>query len=159
MSSSTSCPGLHWRPFIGAGLGTAWVHNKAYGQLSGVPPGAALFQNTSFDDVDQASPGKASWAWPGTSRELVAGPDRPLPADHDLQWGSVTTNAGGRAGGAVTDVGTFSGKYKDTSVTLGLRYTFGSPAAAPPPPAAPAAAASAPGSASAPAAASGRSGL
>jgi OOP family OmpA-OmpF porin len=129
-------PNSSWRPFIGAGLGTAWVHNKVFGQLSSVPPGAASFQNTSFDDVDQALAwqGILGVAWdfaPNWSLDLTG---RYLQTD-DLQWGSVTTNAGGPGQfGAVTDVGTFEGKYKDTSVTLGIRYTFGSPPPPPPPP-------------------------
>ena len=126
-------PGSSWRPFIGAGVGTAWVHNKVYGQLSGVPAGGAQFQNTSFDDVDQALAwqGLLGVAWdfaPNWSLDLTG---RYLQTD-DLQWGSVTANTG-PAGLPVYDVGTFEGKYKDTSLTLGIRYTFGSP---PPPPAA-----------------------
>ncbi|HWW26922.1 MAG TPA: outer membrane beta-barrel protein, partial [Caulobacter sp.] len=129
-------PDSSWRPFIGAGVGTAWVHNKVYGQLSGVPAGAAQFQNTSFDDVDQALAyqGILGIAWdfaPNWSLDLTG---RYLQTD-DLQWGSVTTNVGGPGHfGAVTDVGTYEGKYKDTSLTLGVRYTFGSPPPPPPPP-------------------------
>ncbi|ADG12040.1 OmpA family protein [Caulobacter segnis] len=129
-------PNSSLNPFIGAGVGTAWVHNKAYGQLSGVPTGAARFQNTNFDDVDQAfaMQGIVGLGWnfaPNWSMDLTG---RYLRTSK-LDWGSVTQNAG-PAGGSITDVGTFSGRYKDTSVTLGLRYTFGAPP--PPPPAAPA---------------------
>ena len=128
-------PDSTFRPFVGVGAGTAWVHNKVYGQLSGVPAGAAAFQNTSFDDTDQAFAyqGLLGVAWemsPNWSLDLTG---RYL-ATKDLKWGSLTQNVG-PAGGSVTDVGTFEGKYEDASVTLGLRYTFGSP---PPPPAPPA---------------------
>uniref|UniRef100_UPI0025D0FA31 outer membrane protein n=1 Tax=uncultured Caulobacter sp. TaxID=158749 RepID=UPI0025D0FA31 len=118
-------------PFIGAGVGTAWVHNKVYGQLSGVPTGAAIYQNTSFDDVDQAfaMQGLVGVAWNFAENWSLDLTGRYLRTTK-LDWGSVTQNAG-PAGGSITDVGTFSGRYKDTSVTLGLRYTFGS---APPPP-------------------------
>jgi opacity protein-like surface antigen len=125
-------PDSTWRPFLGAGLGTAWVHNKVYGQLANVPAGGAQFQNTSIDDVDQALAwqGILGVAWdfaPNWSLDLTG---RYLATD-DLQWGSVTTNVGGPGhGGAVTDVGTFEGKYKDTSLTLGIRYTFASASAA-----------------------------
>ncbi len=125
-------------PFIGAGVGAAWVHNKVYGQLSGVPIGGAPFQNTSFDDVDQALAyqGLLGVAWditPNWSMDLTG---RYL-ATKNLTWGSVTQNAG-LGVGAITDVGAFQGKYKDASVTLGMRYTFGSPPPPPPPPAPPA---------------------
>jgi len=124
-------PASTLRPFIGAGVGTAWVRNKAYGQLSGVPAGAATFQNTRFDDTDQALAyqGMLGVAWemsPNWSLDLTG---RYL-ATKDLQWGSVTQNAG-PVGGGVTDVGSFKGKYEDASVTLGLRYTFGAPPAPP----------------------------
>lgn len=124
-------------PFIGAGAGAAWVHNKVYGQLSGVPAGGAPFQNVSFDDVDRAFAyqGLLGVAWdmsPNWSMDLTG---RYL-ATKDLSWGSVTRNVGPGVGG-ITNVGTFDGKYKDASVTLGVRYTFGSPPPPPPPPAPP----------------------
>lgn len=122
-------------PFIGVGAGTAWVHNKVYGQLSGVPAGAAIYQNTGFDDVDQAfaMQGLLGVAWNFADNWSMDLTGRYLRSSK-LDWGSVTQNAG-PAGGSITDVGTFSGRYKDTSVTLGLRYTFGAP---PPPPLPPA---------------------
>uniref|UniRef100_UPI0026144183 outer membrane protein n=1 Tax=uncultured Caulobacter sp. TaxID=158749 RepID=UPI0026144183 len=121
-------------PFIGVGVGTAWVHNKVYGQLSGVPAGAAIYQNTSFDDVDQAfaMQGLVGVAWNFANNWSMDLTGRYLRTTK-LDWGSVTQNAG-PAGGSITDVGTFSGRYKDTSVTLGLRYTFGSAPPPPPPP-------------------------
>ncbi|HWU80668.1 MAG TPA: outer membrane beta-barrel protein, partial [Caulobacter sp.] len=127
-------PNSALNPFIGAGVGTAWVHNKVYGQLSGVPAGAAIYQNTSFDDVDQAfaMQGIIGLGWNFAQNWSLDLTGRYLRTTK-LDWGSVTQNAG-PAGGGITDVGTFSGRYKDTSVTLGLRYTFGSPPPPPPPP-------------------------
>ena len=128
-------PDSSWRPFVGVGVGTAWVHNKVYGQLSGVPTGGAPYQNTRFDDVEQALAyqGLLGVAWdfaPNWTMDLTG---RYL-ATKDLAFGSVTQNVGPGVG-AITNVGSFEGDYKDASVTLGLRYTFGS---APPPPAPPA---------------------
>ena len=121
-------------PFIGVGAGTAWVHNKVYGQLSGVPAGAAIYQNTNFDDVDQAfaMQGLLGVAWNFADNWSMDLTGRYLRTSK-LDWGSVTQNVG-PAGGSITDVGTFSGRYKDASVTLGLRYTFGAPPPPPPPP-------------------------
>ena len=46
---------------------------------------------------------------------------------------SLTCNSGGTGGpGTIVPVGFMEGNYRDTSITLGLRYAFG-PAAAPPP--------------------------
>jgi OOP family OmpA-OmpF porin len=58
----------------------------------------AAYQNTSFDDVDQALAwqGILGIAWdfaPNWSLDLTG---RYLQTD-DLQWGSVTTNVGGPA--------------------------------------------------------------
>jgi len=124
-------------PFIGAGAGAAWVHNKVYGQLSGVPAGGAPFQNVSFDDVDQAFAyqGLLGLAWdvsPNWSLDLTG---RYL-ATKDLKWGQVTQNVGPGVG-SITNTGVHEGKYEDASVTLGVRYTFGAPPPPPPPPPAP----------------------
>ena len=130
-------PNSALRPFIGAGVGTAWVHNKAFGQLSGVPLGGAPYQNTSFDDTDQALAyqGLLGIAWdfaPNWSLDLTG---RYLETK-DLAWSSVSNNVGPGVG-SLTNIGSFEGKYKDTSVTLGVRYTFGSPPPPPSPPPAP----------------------
>ncbi|WP_168077764.1 OmpA family protein [Caulobacter sp. SSI4214] len=131
-------PNSSLNPFIGGGVGVAWVQNKAYGQLSGLPAtgGFAPYQNTNFNDTDQAMALQAiagvawnfadNWSLDLTGRYLRTS---------KLNWGSVTQNAGPGVGN-IYDVGYASGRYKDASVTLGLRYTFGS--APPPPPPAPA---------------------
>ncbi|WP_419252431.1 OmpA family protein [Caulobacter sp. ErkDOM-YI] len=130
-------PDSSLHPFIGAGAGAAWVHNKVYGQLSGVPAGGAPFQNASFDDVDQAFAyqGLLGLAWdfsPNWSLDLTG---RYL-ATKDLKWGQVTQNIGPGVG-SITNTGVHQGKYEDASVTLGVRYTFGAPPPPPPLPPAP----------------------
>ena len=104
-------PDSSWRPFLGAGVGTAWVHNKVYGQLSGVPAGGAPYQNTSIDDVDQAFAyqGLEGLAWDVTPNWSIDLTGRYLVAKN-LTWGSVTRN-GGPGVGSVTDVGKFEGDY------------------------------------------------
>jgi len=131
-------PEATFNPFLGVGVGWAEAHNKVYGQLSGVPAGAARFQNTSFDDVDGAFAAQfiaglawnfaPQWSLDLTGRYLMTG---------DLDFGSNTQNAGvgPGSGGAITHVGTFEGDYRETSLSLGVRYTFAAPP--PPPPVAP----------------------
>ena len=59
-------PEARLNPFIGVGVGMVEVHNKVYGQLSGVPTGGLQFQNANFDDTDSAWAAQAilgvSWA-------------------------------------------------------------------------------------------------
>jgi outer membrane protein OmpA-like peptidoglycan-associated protein len=126
-----------FRPFIGGGVGVVEVHNKVFGQLSNVAPGTAAFQNVSIDDMEQAL------AWQGIAGVAIALTDR-LFLDvtgrylqsGDMEFGSVTQFAG--RPGVLTNVGTFEGDYRDTSLTLGLRYQFGAPVAPPMPAPAPA---------------------
>ena len=42
------------RPFVGLGVGGAFVHTKTYGQLNGIPGGYAGIENASFDDDKSA---------------------------------------------------------------------------------------------------------
>jgi outer membrane protein OmpA-like peptidoglycan-associated protein len=52
----------------------------------------------------------------------------------DIEFGSVSLRDGNnQPGSAVTPLGFFEGPYEDTSISLGLRYTFAAPP--PPPPA------------------------
>ena len=120
-------------PFIGAGVGGAFVQTKAYGQLSGVPAGYAPYENTSFDDDKPAFAyqGLAGLTWQVRPDIAVDLTGRYMEADR-VGAPSVTTNTG-PAGGAVYDVGTFKGAYKDSSVTIGVRYLFGGHSAPPPP--------------------------
>jgi OOP family OmpA-OmpF porin len=152
-------PNSSFNPFIGAGVGTAWVHNKVYGQLSGVPTGAAIYQNTSFDDVDQAfaMQGIVGVGWNFAQNWSMDLTGRYIRTSK-LDWGSVTQNA--RPGrwrhhGRRHVLGPLQGHLGDPGPALHLRVGSAAPAAsAPAAPAAPAPAAS-----SAPAAASGRAGL
>ncbi|MBE7219089.1 MAG: outer membrane beta-barrel protein, partial [Caulobacteraceae bacterium] len=122
------------RPFIGGGVGGAFVHTKAYGQLSGVPAGYAPLENTSFDDDKSAFAyqGLAGLTWNVRDNIALDLTGRYFEADR-VTAPSITSNVG-NAGPAVYDVGTFKGDYKDASVTLGVRFLFGGHAPPPPPP-------------------------
>ncbi|HEX8570172.1 MAG TPA: OmpA family protein [Caulobacteraceae bacterium] len=123
-------------PFIGAGIGAAEVHNKVMGQLGLVPPGQEPYQNLEVDDTERALAyqGIIGVAWaltPNLSLDLTG---RYLRTN-DFEFGTVTRNASAPAEGGtgITNLGFLEGNYEDTSVTLGLRYTFAAPPPPPPP--------------------------
>ncbi len=129
-------PSSRFQPFVGVGVGGVEIHTQVFGQLSGVPAGAAAIQNASFDDAESALAyqGIIGVAYAITDRLTVDLTARYLAAD-GLEFGSVTRNAGGPgAGGTITDIGSFSGDYRDKAISLGLRYQFGAVPAAPQPP-------------------------
>jgi OOP family OmpA-OmpF porin len=121
-------------PFIGVGVGVDHLTTKVDGQFSNVtgvvtPVGGTNppFQNLHIDDNDTvfAWQALAGLAWKATDRLNVDLTYRYLSgADH-----SITSTGSSPLG---LQPGTFKGKYKDDSVTLGLRYSFAAP---PPPPA------------------------
>jgi len=124
-------------PFIGGGIGYAEVQNKFFGQLGTVPAGNAPIQNISVDDIEQgfAYQGILGLAFQLTENLTLDLTGRYLQTE-DLDFGSVTLNGGNGPGQALplTNLGFLSDKYTDTSLTLGLRYTFAAPPPPPPPP-------------------------
>ncbi|MFI4964680.1 MAG: outer membrane protein, partial [Caulobacterales bacterium] len=111
-------------PFIGAGIGVNHINLTTDGQFSNVtgvitaPSGAnPAIQNLHIDDSDTVFAwqliGGASWR--ATDRLKVDATYRFLSGS-DGRFTSVGTNA--------LQPGTFRGKYRDSSVTLGLRYSF-----------------------------------
>lgn len=126
-------PGSALNPFIGAGVGVNHVKMDVTGQFSNVPApvtAANAIQNLTIDDSDTAFAYQAiaGLAWKATDQLSVDLTYRYL-ATSDLDFTSTGSLASG------LQPGVFSGKYKDQSVTLGLRYLFAAP---PPPPPAPA---------------------
>jgi opacity protein-like surface antigen len=135
-------------PFIGAGIGLAEVHTKAFGQLSNVTTtgqtvrqsGFAEIQNLSIDDIERAI---AYQGILGLTAQLTEQLSLDLTARYfmtgDFEVGSVTTNGTTGAtgpnngGGNILNLGSFEGNYRDTSLTLGLRYRFAAPPPPPPP--------------------------
>ncbi|HKR86782.1 MAG TPA: outer membrane protein, partial [Phenylobacterium sp.] len=115
-------------PFIGAGVGAARVKLKANGQLSNVPGVISgtnpAIQNLVINDDDTAFAWQAiaGVAWHATDRLSVDLTYRYLGTS-DLNFASAGTAPGGY------QPGTFQGDVRDSSVTLGVRYSF-----APPPP-------------------------
>ncbi|WP_091736790.1 OmpA family protein [Phenylobacterium immobile] len=117
-------------PFVGVGVGVNYTKAEVLGQFSTVTGALTAanpsIQNLRIDDSDTAFAyqGIAGIEWAATDRLSVDLTGRYLSGS-DLDLNSV--------GSAALQPGVFSGKYKDTSVTVGLRYSF-----APPPPPAPA---------------------
>lgn len=112
------------QPFIGGGLGLAFADMDLSGRLAGVPTNQAQSQVIQFSDKDRA------FAWQvigGASirineRMTVDVTGRYLMSnEYDL--GSRTTATGGT--GTVSNLGEFHGRYKDASLTVGLRYALG----------------------------------
>ena len=123
------------RPFIGGGVGGAFVQTKTYGQLNGVPGGYAGNENVSIDDnksafAYQGIAGLTYQVRPNIAVDLTG---RYFRADRVVAP-SVTTGIANAAGARIDNLGSFKGDYKDASVTLGVRFLFGGHTAPPPPP-------------------------
>jgi outer membrane protein OmpA-like peptidoglycan-associated protein len=138
---STGFFGPRLVPFAGFGVGAAELHNKVFGQLSNVAaPGAAVtgttlrYQNLSIDDTDRtwAIQGILGLAWELSPNLAIDLTGRYLTTG-DVDFGSISLRDGPQAGTTVTPLGSFEGDYRDTSVSLGLRYTFAAPPPPPPP--------------------------
>ena len=121
-------PGGRIHPFVGIGAGVAWGHMNVAGQLSNVPTGARPYENLAIDSTDRdfAYQLLAGIAFDITDNVAFDVTGRYLRSNFD--FGSVTTNAGpafDAASRGLVNLGTFSGNYKDASVTAGLRIKFG----------------------------------
>ena len=121
------------RPFIGGGVGGAFVHTKTYGQLNGVPGGSAGLENVNFDDdksafAYQGIGGVTYQLRPNIAIDLTG---RYFRADRVIAP-STTTGIANTVNAPIVNLGTFKGDYKDASVTLGVRYLFGGHTAPPP---------------------------
>ena len=121
-------------PFLGVGVGAARTKLRMTGQVSNVPGVISAtnpaFQNIVIDDDDTAFAWQAiaGFAWKATDRLNVDLTYRYLGTS-DLNFTSTNAAAGGVQPGA------FQGKLRDSSVTLGVRYSFAPPPPPPPPPA------------------------
>ena len=128
-------------PFIGAGVGLDHVKAKMIGQLSTSPStGVADLSMTGTDTVP-AYQFLAGLAWAlsdrlsldltyrylGAEKAKFDGIVAPLSA-HDMTPGLADTGTGWQ------QPGEFSGKFNDQTVSVGLRWAFGSEAPPPPPP-------------------------
>ena len=149
-------------PFIGAGGGVNHISLTTRGQFSNVtgvitPIGGA---NPSIQQPGhrrqrhglRLAGHRRRLAWKATDR---------LNVDATYRFLDGSSGQFNSTGTAALQPGTFQGKYRDNSITVGLRYSFAAPppaAAAAPPPAAPASPAASP-AAPAPAASSCSGGL
>ncbi len=118
-------------PFVGVGVGAARAAVDMTGQFSNVQGAITTanpaVQNFAIDDSDTALAyeGLAGLAWKVTDRVNVDLTYRYL-ATAGLDLASTGSNA--------LRPGALGGKYKDQSLTFGLRYSLASPPPLPPPP-------------------------
>jgi OOP family OmpA-OmpF porin len=124
-------PNSTFDPFFGAGVGINQVKlNNVVGQFSTVPgvisASNPAYQNLNINESDTAFAWQllAGVAWKATDRLKVDVTYRYL-GGANLQFAST--------GSAALQPGNFSGDYKDSSVTVGLRYSFAAPPPPPPP--------------------------
>jgi OOP family OmpA-OmpF porin len=111
-------------PYAGAGIGRAWI------RLNDVTDPVDANNNRRYDGSD------STWAY-----QLIAGlaygftPNLAVTADYRYlaSLGSFDFSGSGNPGGGAP--GSFEGDLRNHSIMIGLRYTFGAPAAPPPPPA------------------------
>ena len=126
------------RPFIGGGVGGAFVQTKAFGSQSNVPGGYIGAENTKFDNDKPAFAyqGIAGLTYEISPHFALDVTGRYLEADHVLAP-STTLSLPSNAGAATArtyDLGRFKGDYKDASVSVGVRFLMGRTAAPPSPP-------------------------
>ncbi len=110
-------PDYRFHPFLGVGIGAVSANTSVHGILSRT--GAPI--SITGNKVEPAVQGIAGVAWalsPRTSLEV---------AYRLMGVNKMTYNS------SVAATGNFSGNYTNQSVTVGLRYTFGTPPAPPPP--------------------------
>jgi OmpA-OmpF porin, OOP family len=132
--------GPHWiiDPFFGAGIGVNHLDLTTDGQFSNVtgvvtPQSGAnpAIQNLHIDDSQTVF-----------AYQLIAGAaykatDR-LNVDLTYRYQGTSAATYTSVGTNALQPGNFEGRYKDSSVTLGLRYSFAAPPPPPPPPPPPA---------------------
>ncbi len=117
-------------PFVGAGIGVNHMKANFTGQFSNVPGALSAtnpaFQNLTVDDSDTAFAWQVlgGLSWKATDQLNVDLTYRYLSGS-DVAFQTTST--------AALSPGTFRGRYKDQSVTIGVRYLFAAPP--PPPPA------------------------
>ena len=123
------------RPFIGAGIGAAWAHMRVAGQLANTPAGSRAYQDLAIDDDERefAYQGILGVAFDLSDKLTLDVTGRYLRSA-TYSFGSRTTAASPVGPGAITNLGDFNGRYKDASLTVGLRYSFGAAPLPPPPP-------------------------
>ena len=126
------------RPFIGGGVGGAFVQTKAFGAQSNVPGGFVGAENTNFDNDKSAFAyqGLAGLTYEVTPNIAIDLTGRYLRADRVLAPSTTLSlpSTPAAATARTYDLGTFKGDYKDAGVSIGVRFLFGHTAAPPPPP-------------------------
>jgi len=107
-----------FHPYLGLGVGVVSANTAVHGVVSrtGQP---ITISGTKVEPAVQAIAGVAYALSPRTSLEVAYR----LMGVNKMKYASSLASTGG-----------FSGNYSNQSVTVGLRYTFGTPPAPPPPP-------------------------
>jgi len=108
-----------FHPFLGLGVGVVSANTSVHGVISRNNEAITI----SGNKVEPAVQGIAGFAYalsPRTSLEVAYR----LMGVNKMKYNS-----------SAAETGSFSGNYSNQSVTVGLRYTFGTPPAPPPPPA------------------------
>ena len=121
-------PQLIVHPFIGGGVGVARAEVGQYGQYANVPAGEPGNSTLSINDNDVAF---AYQAFAGLSYHATHRLNVDLKytwlETSDLRYGSTSSDAN-------IEPGTFRSKYRDQTLSLGVRYALGPEPAPPPPP-------------------------
>uniref|UniRef100_UPI00262FE935 outer membrane protein n=1 Tax=uncultured Caulobacter sp. TaxID=158749 RepID=UPI00262FE935 len=117
-------------PYLGAGVGINRLNVKALGQFSGVGAVTATnsaIQNLSVDDNDMAV------AWQAIAGASIKATEK-LKIDFTYRYITGTDHTFQSSGSGLLQPGSWTGQYRDQSVTVGLRYSFAAPPPPPPPP-------------------------
>jgi len=121
-------PESQFHPFVGAGFGLDSVKAKMLGQLSTSPAGTVSDLSMVGKDTVGAYQLLAGVAWALSDRLSLDVTYRYLDA------GKAKFNAGIEPNGGWEDPDTFTGKFSDQTLTVGLRWAFGATPPPPPPP-------------------------
>ncbi|MDB5481071.1 MAG: hypothetical protein JWO83_2124, partial [Caulobacteraceae bacterium] len=126
-------PHSRFDPFIGGGVGAIFDKVRARGTLlgPGLPPAIGIAENSTEDylvsesDTEFAYQGIGGIAFQASDRLAIDLTYRYMESD------PIRFHATSFTGGYTN---LYKGRYKDNSLTLGLRYAFGAPPPPPPPP-------------------------
>jgi len=112
-------PNAKISPFIGGGVGAQQVTFKTRGQLAGLPNGYGLPESLTTNDSDTklAYQGIVGVAWRASDRLNIDLTYHYLTGDK-LGWQTQTSGPA-----PVAQLGAFKGRYEDSAVTIGLRYS------------------------------------
>jgi outer membrane protein OmpA-like peptidoglycan-associated protein len=130
-------PESRFHPFVGAGIGLDSVKAKMLGQLSTSPSDGIADLSMVGKDTVGAYQLLAGVAWALSDRLSLDVTYRYLDAGKAKFNAGVSPLSAAATTAGWTQPETFTGKFSDQTLTVGLRWAFGAEAAPPPPPPAP----------------------